>query len=166
MEAAYQNKRGINMYIREDLQVTGEGDLVKWHVRNKSGVYREQGGRAHTTRETVSYPYKNPSGYHDIPRSMIRESCSKGYNIIVIVSDFNAATIDWDSWNDQTYRDIQFIVLLHENYLHQHIDKQARNRHGQRPSLVDILIANKELLPDITYMDLLGKSDKLCISFV
>jgi hypothetical protein len=92
---------------------TQRRDLVKWHVRNKSGVYREQGGRAHTTRETVSYPYKNPSGYHDIPRSMIRESCSKGYNIIVIVSDFNAATIDWDSWNDPTYRDIQFIVLLH-----------------------------------------------------
>ncbi|KAK2147655.1 hypothetical protein LSH36_543g05008 [Paralvinella palmiformis] len=76
------------------------------------------------------------------------------------MGDFSMQNMDWDSWNGTTGRGTEFIDL------HQHSDKQTTYRHGQNPSLVDLLITNTgELVRDITYMDPLGKSDHLCISF-
>ncbi|KAK2146861.1 hypothetical protein LSH36_581g01009 [Paralvinella palmiformis] len=90
---------------------------------------RTKGGE----RVLLGNVYHSPNGStpqnHDNLRSMIRESCSKGYKNIVIMGDFQMPNIDWDSWNVTTDRNTEFIDLLQDNYLHQHIDKQTRYRH-------------------------------------
>ncbi|KAK2167331.1 hypothetical protein LSH36_29g02092 [Paralvinella palmiformis] len=50
--------------------------------------------------------------------------------------------------------------------MHQHVDEPTRFRFGQKPSLIDLVISSKEeLVSDITYLEPLGKSDHLCLSF-
>ena len=71
--------------------------------------------------------------------------------------------IDRDTWNG---KDIRFIDTLQDNFLHQHVNRPTRFRHGQNPTLDDLILRSTEdLIQDIAYSDPLGKSDHLCLAF-
>ena len=75
-------------------------------------------------------------------------------------------SIDWETWNGTSNRDIKFIETLQDHYLSQHVEEPTRYRFGQNPSLVDLVISSEEdLVSDIKHLDPIGKSDHLCLLF-
>ncbi|KAK2156949.1 hypothetical protein LSH36_202g12010 [Paralvinella palmiformis] len=90
------NLRPIAQHDHEDI-------ILKWKLILKYPVLRKEAKKVRTKAEepillgNVDHSPNSKSQNHDNVRSTIRESCSKGYQNIVIIGDFNAPTIDWDS---------------------------------------------------------------------
>ena len=67
---------------------------------------------------------------------------------------------------ERKIRKKRFIDTLRDNFLHQHVNIPTRFRHGQNPTLDDLILSSTEdMIQDITYSDPLGKSDHLCLAF-
>ena len=100
----------------------------------------------------------------------MQEACNKGYSCILILGDFNYKGITWENWNtpglNDSNEEFLFVEALRDNYLNQHIMKPTRIRQGQEPSILDLVITNKEeMIKDLEYLRPLGKSDHIVITF-
>ena len=55
---------------------------------------------------------------------------------------------------------------LRDSFFHQHIVQPTRVRHGQEPSVLDLVLTNEEgMIENIEYGNPLGKSDHLVLTF-
>lgn len=96
----------------------------------------------------------------------MQSACTNNTKDILLVGDFNRPHINWNNWNVRNNDDGRFIEVLQDNFMHQKIERPTRYRHGQTPTLDDLVICSKEdLAEDIHYLDPLGKSDHICITF-
>ena len=100
---------------------------------------------------------------------MFKEDSTKGHTHMLIMRDFNCKGIVWDNWStpglSELTEEFRFIEALRDCYLYQHVDRPTRVRHGQIPSILDLVMTNEEgMIEDIEYLSLLGKSDHI-ISF-
>jgi endonuclease/exonuclease/phosphatase family metal-dependent hydrolase len=88
------------------------------------------------------------------------------HNHLVILGDFNFPDIDWSTWNAASTQSTKLIDTLQDNFMYQHVAQPTRYRHGQSPTLDDLILSDKEeLIEGVTYADALGKSDHLVLSF-
>ena len=93
-----------------------------------------------------------------------------GYNMKVIVGDFNLNKIQWspdpvlpDPVSENS-AEFKFIECMRDTYLHQHITEPTRYREGNRPTCDDLLYTTYENnLSNLMYEALLGKSDHTTI---
>ena len=55
---------------------------------------------------------------------------------------------------------------LRDSFFHQHIVQPTRVRHGQEPSVLDLVLTNEEgMIENIEYGNPLGKSEHLVLTF-
>ena len=115
---------------------------------------------------TVGIVYRSPSSTSDNSRklnTLIRKTADYRNKNILIVGDFNYPEIVWETESTRTQPDHNAAVFLDsckDSYLIQHQIENTRYRQGQKPSLIDLVLTNKEeLIDNITTCAGLGKSD-------
>ena len=60
----------------------------------------------------------------------------------------------------------EFIECLRDAFLIQHVREPTRSRPGQRPSILDLVLTNEEqMVSNLTYLSLQGKSDHAVLTF-
>ena len=63
-------------------------------------------------------------------------------------------------------KEMKFIEVVRDCYLHQHLEKPTRKRGNEEPSLIDLVLTDDVMqVTDIVYHAPLGKSDHNIISF-
>ena len=85
-----------------------------------------------------------------------------------MTGDFNMPHIVWISRTvtSQSSKDAEFLNLVDDLFLSQHVNFPTRVREGQVPSLLDLVLTNDEnFISGITSFPPLGKSDHVTISF-
>ena len=82
----------------------------------------------------------------------------------IFVGDFNFGNINWSSWQENS-TEIKFIECLRKNFLLQHVAEPTRYRGSNTPSLLDLVITDKDFITNVNYLSPLGKSDHSVFSF-
>ena len=88
------------------------------------------------------------------------------YVEIILVGDFNLPNINWDTLTcDEAYGE-SFLEILDDCGYEQLIDECTRYRHGQNPSLLDLIIcSHPDALENVKVAEAFGKSDHCRIQF-
>ena len=90
----------------------------------------------------------------------------ENFQEVIMIGDFNFPNIDWHTENCSNELSQNFVDCLNDNNLEQVIDQVTRYRHGQNPSLLDLLItSDPEITSNIIYENPFGKSDHVLIRF-
>ena len=87
---------------------------------------------------------------------------------VLVTGNFNMPLINWTSWTvgSQSSLDAEFLDLVNDSFISQHVNFPTRIREGQAPSLLDLVLTNDEsFISEITSLPPLGKSDHVTISF-
>ena len=115
---------------------------------------------------TVGIVYRSPNSSDENSRelnNLIRRTVDYRDKNILIVGDFNYPEILWETESTRTQPDHDAAVFLDtckDAYLIQHQSENTRYRHNQKPSLIDLVLSNKEeLVENIDTCAGLGKSD-------
>ena len=62
--------------------------------------------------------------------------------------------------------DFIFLETVRDLYLTQHVKQLTRNRHGNIPSILDLVLTNEEsMITEMDYLAGVGKSDPSVVSF-
>ena len=119
--------------------------------------------------------YRSPSVNKrdtEVSTKEIGELLSKANGMIasrkVIAGDFNLKGIDWENDHviDNHLHLVDFVNVVHENFLHQHVKKPTRHRIGENSNILDLIFSNEEgLISPIEHYPGLGKSDHECLLF-
>ena len=88
---------------------------------------------------------------------------------LIIMGDFNFGTIDWScsmSMSPPSDPSHQFLEVVQDSYLFQHVQKATRFRQGNDPHILDLVLTNEEgMISSITHLPPLGNSDHEVLSF-
>ena len=90
-------------------------------------------------------------------------------NSILLVGDFNYRDIDWKkdmSNTNDSHVASKFLDCVHENFLYQLVEEPTHQRGSQTPSLIDLILTNRDdLVDDIIFHPPLGKSHHSVLCF-
>ena len=90
----------------------------------------------------------------------------ENYDELLITGDFNLPTIIWDTDEATGLFPREFLTTTSEMNLEQMVTQFTRFRHGQNPSLLDLILTDQpEMIQDVNYLSPLGKSDHIVINF-
>ena len=122
-----------------------------------------------TTKLSLVTIYRSPnsSEQNAIALNQMVDNLANRSKNLVLIGDFNYPTIKWQGDNESGVRklDKQFNGMIEDNLLVQHVNRPTRFRHGQNPSLVDLVISSDEsLIETIDYLQPLGKSDHVVLA--
>ena len=85
----------------------------------------------------------------------------------IVLGDMNYRDIDWQyisTSHDENSKEHQFIEAVKDSYLNQHIDRPTRLTKNNQPSFLDLMLADKTLVPiSIESISPLGKGDHTLI---
>ncbi|XP_071944903.1 uncharacterized protein [Antedon mediterranea] len=116
--------------------------------------------------------YRSPNSSkenNDALLELISTACRRKYPYLLITGDFNYREIDWTSWisrASENHGSSKLVDCLQDNFLYQVSNRNTRYRDGNRPSLLDLIIVNDELLIDeVSEYSPLGKSDHVILEF-
>ena len=92
--------------------------------------------------------------------SLIQELSEK-FSKFIVVGDFNFGDINWKSWcsTHNSGSSCEFINVLRDNLLLQHVDFPTRGRGLDSPHILDLVITNKDIVETVDHLAALGKSD-------
>ena len=120
------------------------------------------------TKRLYGCIYRSPNSSHSNNRNLIENIrwAKTQYLEIILVGDFNLPTINWDSLTcDEAYGE-SFLETLDDCGYEQLIDECTRYRHGQNPSILDLIIcSHPDALDNIKVAEAFGKSDHCRIEF-
>ncbi|KAK3099345.1 hypothetical protein FSP39_003028 [Pinctada imbricata] len=91
------------------------------------------------------------------------------YTYKAILGDFNFREINRENESTTTNENhlaSRFIELCRDNYLTQHVTQHTRFRENCQPSTLDLILTNTDfIIGDIDYLEPLGSSDHIVLSF-
>jgi hypothetical protein len=92
---------------------------------------------------------------------MMNEMCKLKYSHFLTVGDFNMKSINWDnmlSLTNEMTLDSVYLECTKYLFLFQHVKEPTRYRHGQEPSILDLIFTNEEeMISELKYHSSLGK---------
>ena len=101
--------------------------------------------------------------------NLLKFVSSKRYTHICIVGDFNYRTINWQLLNTSKSMESDeyvFLETFQDCFLHQQVKYATRRRGETTPSLIDLVLTNKDTqVNDVKHLPPLGKSDHDVLSF-
>lgn len=114
--------------------------------------------------------YRSPNSDEGNVNALIRliEYLGEKEKHCLLIGDFNFATINWSN-NPAIYMaekrlDRKFHEAVQDNLMTQHVNQHTRLRHGQNPTLDDLVLSSDdELIEKIEYLSPLGKSDHVVL---
>ena len=96
----------------------------------------------------------------------ILQECSKLTDLVTICGDFNFRTIDWNLHCSKNKTETQFLDVLDDLYLQQHVSEFTRKRGTDSPSLLDLIISDQSQIINKHHIsDPLGNSDHAILSW-
>ena len=80
---------------------------------------------------------------------------------LLICGDFNYQEVDWEneSSKEKSEHCSSFLNTIQDCFLHQHVNEPTRYRHGEDPSLLDLVLSN-----DFAHEPGLGDSDHITLT--
>ena len=164
---AKDNSRGVVIYLKEgisrNLVDMDEGNFEEsvWLQITSNGL-----------NLLFGCIYRSPSGDSNNNaklNGLLSKAGSRNYSHLIVVGDFNYRGIDWrvDTTTGGTNSDEQsFLDAVNDLFLHQHVNEPTRQRTGQRPSLLDLVLTNDEdTVSDVNIGPPIGKSDHMTVTF-
>ena len=120
--------------------------------------------------------YRSPSGdqVQQIEQTsklcqLMKEVTDTNPSHLVMVGDFNYPEIDWTNGLSSAahpHHTHDFISTTQECLLFQHVLEPTRFRHGQSPTLLDLILSNEDgMISELSYRPGLGESDHVCLEF-
>ena len=116
--------------------------------------------------------YMSPSGNrHDAMAELcetLKLAC-KNASHVLIAGDFNVPHTEWlNMYSDEPpghlFHDL--IRCLQDCFIYQHVQHPTRHRHGQTPSMLDLVVTNEEgMIWDMQYLPGLSCSDHIILRF-
>ena len=114
---------------------------------------------------TYRSPSSNPENNYNLNNFL--RSIGSNRSRYIVLRDMNYRDIDWQyisTKHDENSKEHQFIEAVKDSYLNQHIDRPTRGTKSNEPSLLDLMLADKTLVPtSIEYISPLGKGDHTLI---
>jgi hypothetical protein len=97
------------------------------------------------------------------PSSLFSSLCSLQRCVSSLHSWFihNGLVLNWHNWSSSTYNqfEIDFINVLRDFYLLQHVSCPSRFRGADTPHVLDLVISNDSFVEEVKYLAPLGNSD-------
>ena len=97
------------------------------------------------------------------------KAVTSGVSHIIICGDFNVKGIDWEhetTVHQEGHASDQFLQLIHNFFLFQHVMQPTRYRQGERPEILDLIFSNEDgMVTNIDHLSGIGLSDHICIQF-
>ena len=88
------------------------------------------------------------------------------YKEILVVGDFNLPSISWETFEASGTFAREFLEVTEETNLEQLVTEATRYRHGQNPSLLDLILSDEsDTIENIQHLPPIGKSDHVNIVF-
>ena len=160
------NSRGIILYIDKNIEFSiiensiafREYVLIKIKLIDK-------------TELLVCVVYRSPNSSDDNNKLMfdlLRYINKFNKDKFIIIGDFNFPGIDWDHWitRNKNKLELEFINLLQDNFLIQHVTFPTRARGNDDPHILDLIITNIDFINCIENLSPLGKSDHAVLNVI
>ncbi|XP_033753210.1 uncharacterized protein LOC117336708 [Pecten maximus] len=158
--------RGVGIYVKEGFKggevnignVFKESVSVKINLSDKNCLL-------------IGCLYKSPNSsaenVEELNNIIATVSSNPAYSHLLLIGDINMPKINWNTWSSNNDREGEnFIECLRDNYLYQHVREHTRDRKGNEPSILDLIITNEdEMIKDISYESPIGSSDHLVLIF-
>ena len=150
-------------YIQKDIdykEINNESGFEELQVHNLLLTKREV-----VLASTCRSPSSTPENNYNLNNFL--RSIKSTRSTYIVLGDMNYRDIDWqnNSTNhDENSKEHQFIEAVRDSHLDQHIDRPTRVTKNNQPSLLDLMLADKNLEPtSIEYISPLGKGDHTLI---
>jgi endonuclease/exonuclease/phosphatase family metal-dependent hydrolase len=112
--------------------------------------------------------YRSPNTSHENTErlyELLRSKNIEKYKKVCIMGDFNFPKIHWSGQGDGDTLH-EFTECLRDAYLLQKVTHPTRNKLGQTPNILDlILVSEDNLISDVTHTAPIGKSDHDVLNF-
>jgi transcription termination factor NusB len=116
--------------------------------------------------------YRSPNSPHDNNKKLfelLKKASKMKTSHLLLMGDFNFPQIDFDKYvvsdSDESSAQV-FFDCIQDLFLIQHVKFSTRIRHGQRPSLLDLVFTNEiGMVVDLKEMPPIAKSDHIGISW-
>ena len=158
-----KNRGGSGIYIKNGIKFVqvNPPEIVEdssWiMIKTKNGVKRLYGCL-----------YRSPNSSAENNEKMLRNLswARNNYSEVVLIGDFNLPSIDWKTEKCQGRYESAFIELINSLGFEQIITDFTRFRHGQNPSLLDLLlVSDANIVQSVNMISPFGKSDHVVIEF-
>ena len=84
------------------------------------------------------------------------------YTHLLVMDDFNFPDIDWENWSSSDSNSQEFIEIIQDTYLQQHVNSQP----GQTSNCLDLIFTNEEeMIQQVQISDPIGLSDHCTLVF-
>ena len=160
--------RGVCIYIKESISAA-EVSLYASTAMEQLWVSMNlvQGDKL-----LIGCIYMSPSGNrHDGMVELcetLKLGCKNASHILV-AGDFNVPHVDWlNMYSEEppAHFSHDLIRCLQDCFMYQHLEYPTRYRHGQTPSLLDLILTNEEgMIRDMQYLPGLSCSDHIILRF-
>lgn len=158
---AFEKCRGIVIYVEESLSV--KLCDIKIDFEEYVAIEIVTGNSPRRTLQ-ICIIYRGPNSSPDnnqllfelINQFVLKTKEDDG---LLFVGDFNFPTINWELGTSSSRAEIDFIELLRENFLSQHVMQPTRARSDDVPHILDLIITNDSFINDIQFFAPLGNSD-------
>ena len=158
--------RGIALLVRKEMEPT-LNDILSSTFSEHVFVDCTQGDG---TLLTVRVIYRRPGGTSENDEKLvelIRNTAGMRKDNLLTFGDFSLPSINWDTEscrNNESHEASQFLQAYAGACLFQHQKETTRFREGEKPSVVDVVLTNKEdMIKDISTEAGLGKRDHFCL---
>ena len=159
----FKDKGGAAIYVRNGV------DFLEVNVPNKcnDAVWLSIKTDNNKTR-LYGCVYRSPNSRTENNQRLLDNLnwAREKYSEILITGDFNLPSISWSTGEASGTFATEFLEKCDELDLEQQVTELTRFRHGQNPSLLDLILTDEpDLIEKIEYMPPLGKSDHIAIKF-
>ena len=151
-------RRGMLLYIR--------GDIETKEVTHEFGFDEIQAYELFLPKDNIIFVsiYRSPSSPYEnnVKLNKILRAIGGNRKKHIVCGDTNFRDIDWDNCttnHDENSKEHQFLETIKDSFLEQHIDRPTWARGNREPSLLDLLLTDKSLEPNVEYTPPLGKGD-------
>ena len=150
--------RGMLLFIR--------GDIETKEVTHEFGFDEIQAYELFLPKDNIlfvsiyrsfSSPYEN-----NVMLNKILRAIGGNRKKHIVCGDTNFRDIDWDNCttnHDENCKEHQFLEAIKDSFLEQHIDRPTWARGNRELSILDLLLTDKSLEPNVEYIPPLGKGD-------
>ena len=159
----FNNRGGTCVYFREGLQYT---EVLPPNNVNESNWFCMK--TSDNISRLYACIYRSPNSDDENNENLLRNIswAHENYTEVVIVGDMNIPSINWENDTATTEYGRRFVDCVNDNYLEQLIEHPTRYRHGNNPSLLDlILTSDPDIVSSLEYRDPFGKCDHVSLYF-
>jgi hypothetical protein len=154
-----KNTRGILIYVKNGIecsQIELHCNFVEFIAIKIKGVGIKN--------ESLLFCccYRSPSCDVDNSRllfDLLGGICVQPCDRKIVIGDFNFPNIDWEHNFSPVPLESEFLDVMYDNFLMQHVSSPTRARDGNTPHILDLVLTNYPFIDDIDFCAPLGKSD-------